>query len=344
MDDMTDERHQPRRDRDGQQDNAGQRRGYGSRDERPRREGEREQRGYGNRDGGRPAYQGNRPRVGDDRADRPRGRGDTPRMREEDRPPLHPGLERKENEPPVPQGVDLRVLPFGVRAELRGLRKDIAEEVGAHLVAAGELIDENPELALAHAQAARRRAARLPVVREATAETAYAAGDFATALTEYRALRRMTGGADYLPVMADCERALGRPENALKLARESRDEELSNDMRVEMVLVEAGARDDLKQGAEALRILKQAISAKLGDKAGQARLRYAYADLLEAAGDETGARQWFQSAERYDTDEQLDASQRIAKLDGMVIEFDEALDEEEADEPTQNEPSETDGE
>jgi hypothetical protein len=35
------------------------------------------------------------------------------------------------------------------------------------------LIDEDPELAYRHAEAARRRAARLPVVREAAAETAY---------------------------------------------------------------------------------------------------------------------------------------------------------------------------
>ena len=86
---------------------------------------------------------------------------------------------------------------------------------------AGQLIDEEPELAYAHAEAARRRAARLPIVREAAAETAYAAGRYDVALSEFRALRRMTGTDDYLPVMADCERALGRPQNALKLAKEA---------------------------------------------------------------------------------------------------------------------------
>ena len=54
---------------------------------------------------------------------------------------------------------------------------------------------------------------------EAAAETAYAAGRYDIALSEFRALRRMTGSSDYLPVMADCERALGRPHNAIKLAR-----------------------------------------------------------------------------------------------------------------------------
>ena len=74
-----------------------------------------------------------------------------------------------------------------------------------------------------HAEAARRRAARLSITREATGETAYAAGEYQVALHEFRALRRMQGGTEYLAAMADCERALGRPEKALKLIREGLD-------------------------------------------------------------------------------------------------------------------------
>ena len=73
--------------------------------------------------------------------------------------PQRPGLVRKPNEPPVPEGLDLRALHRSVRAELRGLPKELAEIVAAHLVAAGQLIDDDPELAYAHAEAARRRAA-----------------------------------------------------------------------------------------------------------------------------------------------------------------------------------------
>ena len=191
----------------------------------------------------------------DGRADRPRRtaapRGERPdrrdsagrddRLRRPTEPP-RPGLARKENEPPIPEGVDIKTLHRAVRAELRGLPKDLAEIVASHLVVAGELIDEDPELAYSHAEAARRRAARLPIVREATAETAYAAGLYDVALSEFRALRRMTGTHDYLPVMADCERALGRPHNALKLAREADRLELDPALRIEMIIVEAGAR------------------------------------------------------------------------------------------------------
>ena len=177
------------------------------------------------------------------------------------REPARPGLARSANEPILPPEVDTSKLHRAVRAELRGLPKDLADIVAGHLVVAGELIDNDPELAYGHAEAARRRAARLPIVREATAETAYAAGHYDVALSEFRALRRMTGVADYLPVMADCERALGRPQAAIKLAKEARHATLDPALQIEMVIVEAGARADLGQVAEGLRILDQAVHA-----------------------------------------------------------------------------------
>ena len=73
------------------------------------------------------------------------------------------------------------------------------------------LIDEDPETAYQHALAARSRASRIAVVREATGEAAYAAGHYAEALSELRAAKRMNGATDYLPIMADCHRALGNP-------------------------------------------------------------------------------------------------------------------------------------
>ena len=213
-----------------------------------------------------------------------------------------------------------------VRAELRSLPKDLAEIVAAHLVAAGRLIDDDPELAYAHAEAARRRAARLPIVREAAAETAYAAGRYDVALSEFRALRRMTGSQDYLPVMADCERALGRPHNALKLAREADRLGLDPALRIEMIIVEAGARRDLGQEPEARRILERAVAVvrpEVISSLAVARLRYAYADALLAAGSESEARQWFAAAVTLDHDHETDAQQRVDELDGFLIDYDE---------------------
>lgn len=226
-------------------------------------------------------------------------------------------------------------LHRSVRAELRGLPKDLAEVVGGHLVLAGELIDTDPDLAYRHAEAARRRAARLPIVREAAAETAYAAGRFDVALSEFRALRRMTGVPDYLPVMADCERALGRPQAAIKLAKEARQANLDPALQVEMIIVEAGARADLGQSAEALRILEQAVQAagprRTRYPSAVARLEYAYADTLLRNENDGAARQWFASAAELDADGDTDAAVRRDELDGMIIDLDEsAFDDSEA--------------
>jgi tetratricopeptide (TPR) repeat protein len=225
-------------------------------------------------------------------------------------------------------------LPRGVRAELRGLTSELAEVVGAHLLMAGRLIDTDPELAYAHAEAARRRAARLPITREAAAETAYAAGDYATALTEFRALRRMSGGDEYLAAMADCERALGRHQAALKLVKEGLAGDPEAAQIVELRLVEAGVRMDTGQAEEAKRLLKAEIESlgSRGSRLARARLRYAYADLLERTGDGEQAERWFDAVVRLDPDQTTDAADRVAALRGLVIDYDETEDDVE-DEP-----------
>ena len=258
------------------------------------------------------------------RGDRQRREASEPTSRPAEN--ARPGLARRKNEPPIPEGVDSRSLHAAVRAELRSLPKDLAEIVAAHLVVAGQLVDDDPELAYAHAEAARRRAARLPIVREATAETAYAASRYDVALSEFRALRRMTGSPDYLPVMADCERALGRPHNAIKLAREADRVGLDPALRIEMIIVEAGARRDLGQDHEARRILERAVARARPEDISPvavARLRYAYADTLLDAGKESEARQWFAAAATLDRDHETDAQQRVDELDGFVIDYDE---------------------
>ncbi len=211
--------------------------------------------------------------------------------------------------------------------------------VAGHLLLAGQLIDDDPEAAYGHAEAARRRAARLPIVREATAETAYAAGHYDVALSEFRALRRMTGMSDYLPVMADCERALGRPQAAIKLAKESRRLTLEPALQIEMIIVESGARADLDQPAEGLRLLAQAVSRTGGRAAAPstplARLHYAYADALLHDGQELEARQWFASAADLDAEQATDATERRDALDGLMIDFDES--EPDESEPDRNE-------
>ncbi|MDN5762031.1 MAG: hypothetical protein L0H41_06925, partial [Microlunatus sp.] len=198
---------------------------------------------------------------------------------------------------------------------------------------AGRLALFPPGVSSARAWARPRARARLPVVREATAESAYAAGFYDVALSEFRAMRRMTGADDFLPVMADCERALARPQAALKIANEARGKRLDPALAIEMIIVEAGARADLGQLAEARRVLHQAVldlddRRRAGREVAAARLYYAYADTLERLGQESDARNWFDQAADLDAEGQTDAAERRDLLDGMRIEFDDSEPEE----------------
>ncbi len=200
-------------------------------------------------------------------------------------------------------------------AQLSSLPEKLALRVARHLVAAGRLLDTDQEAAYEHAMAARARAARVAVVREAAGEAAYAAGRYAEALAELRTARRMNGAIDYLPVIADCERALGRPERALELAKSPAARRLSRDLRVELTIVEAGARGDVGELDGALRILESAPLTTNSREDWAVRLRYAYADTLLRAGRREDARVWFHRTAAIDGEEITDAQARAADLE-----------------------------
>jgi tetratricopeptide (TPR) repeat protein len=196
---------------------------------------------------------------------------------------------------------------------LRSLSKQAAETVGKHLLAAGMLLDEDPAAALEHARAARARASRIGVVRETVGYVAYSAGEWAEALSDLRAAKRITGSSEYLPVIADCERALGRPERALDLARSPETDTLSPAGQAEMLIVSAGARRDLDQLPAAIALLRPAATGKV-DGPWVARVQYVYADALLAAGQTEEAVRWFGAAAENDDDEETDAADRLAEM------------------------------
>ncbi len=153
--------------------------------------------------------------------------------------------------PLLPESVVAADLDRAARGRLRTLSKDNADAVARHLVMAGRLLEEDPEVAYAHAQEAVRRAGRVDVVREAAGITAYRVGRYAEALRELRTARRLNGSDEHVALMADCERGLGRPERALALAHEHAGD-LSGEARVEMAIVASGARLDLGDPEAAL--------------------------------------------------------------------------------------------
>ncbi|MEV0848952.1 tetratricopeptide repeat protein [Streptomyces sp. NPDC049954] len=216
-----------------------------------------------------------------------------------------------------------------MRQELMSLPKTLADDVARNLVMVAQLIDEDPEKAYAYSRIALRLASRVAAVREAAGFAAYAVQKFNEALAEFRAARRMTGGVDLWPIMADCERGLGRPEKALDMAGAPEVHKLDKAGQVEMRLVAAGARRDLGQLDAAIVTLQSPELASHAVHPWTARLRYAYADALLAAERTDEAREWFAKAVESDKDGSTDASDRLAELDG--IEFVDALAEDEAD-------------
>jgi tetratricopeptide (TPR) repeat protein len=218
--------------------------------------------------------------------------------------------------PPLDDDIDPRDLDRGVRAALRSLPDSLAETVARHLIAAGRLLEDDPQNALAHAQYARRLAPRLAVVREAAGVAAYHAGDYAAALTELRAVRRMTGDPSFLPMMADAERGLGRPERALTLARDPDVRRLSPADRVEMSIVASGARRDRGETGAAVVVLQGPDLDRTELAPWSVRLWYAYAAALEDDGRADDARRWFASVVAIDDEDQTDAADRLAALGG----------------------------
>jgi tetratricopeptide (TPR) repeat protein len=273
---------------------------------RPRQQGPARPGGAGR--GGRPdrsaegSGSGFRPRQGDDRDRRAARRSDRD----------------SGAAPRIPDSITEDDLSRDVKAELRGLPADLATTVGRYLVAA-ELASD-PEQAYRYAQAARRIAARIGVVREVNGITAYQTGRWAEALAELRAARRLTGRDEYLPLMADSERALGRLDQALELVHSDDARRLPRAAQIELRIVESGIRRDQGLADAAVLVLQVPELTDGRLRPWSARLFYAYGDALLAAGRPEAAREAFSRAVVADEEEETDALSRLDELDGVTLE------------------------
>jgi tetratricopeptide (TPR) repeat protein len=191
--------------------------------------------------------------------------------------------------------------------------------VARYLVAAS--LAEDPERGFDYAQAARRLAARVGIVRETCGIAAYRAGKWAEALAELRAARRITGQDSYLPLMADSERALGRLDRALELITSAEKSDLPRQTQIELRIVESGIRRDQGFPDAAVAALRVPELTDGRRRVWSARLFYAYADALADAGHEDEARFWFGKAAEADTEGETDAAERTEDFD--VLAFDD---------------------
>ena len=255
---------------------------------------------------GRSGPSGAPPRGNRDRRDPPWSSGPHRARRD--------GDDQRAEGPRIPPEIEAKQLSPEIRSELITLDKSTADVVARHLVAAGELLEEDPAAALEHARAARARSGRIAAVREAVGIAAYYCGDWAQALAELRAARRMGSKSALLPVIADCERGVGRPERAVELARSEEALQLTGDDADELRIVVAGARSDLGQHEQALAILSSPPldATRLGTTS--ARLFYVYAETLLALGRPDDAVQAFINAAAVDVEGVTDAEERLTEL------------------------------
>ncbi len=211
--------------------------------------------------------------------------------------------------------IDVRVLPRDVVADLEILSAGTRARVERWLAATRLSLEEDPEQAYEYAKEAGRIGGRSSVVREAVGIAAYHAGHFGEARKELQAARRIGGRDDLIPLLADCERAMGNPRKAVELANTPQAKSLRGETQAELLLVTAGARLDLDQTNAAVGLLRGPCSNTPANAPWAARIYYGYAEALLANGDADDARDWFLKAASADSQGTTDASDRIAELD-----------------------------
>ena len=238
-----------------------------------------------------------------------------------ERPPVERG-------PWVPEEIQFEDLDKSVRFELHTLPETLQEKVGRHLLAAEIAVsDDDLELALKHVRHAKKLAGRVAVVRESAGVIEYLAGEYAAALNEFRAVRRMTGSNEFVAMMADCERGLGRPAKALDFLKSIPSEELSKETQIEALLVAAGARADMGQIDAALIMLNIPALTKLPAGDHRARMQEAYAELLAQSGRDEEAATWRAKALKSDINGVTALAREIEESEVSVELLDEPVED-----------------
>lgn len=214
-------------------------------------------------------------------------------------------------DPIIPEEITGEELDKATRGDLLTLSAENAKVVSRHLSCVNLYADTEPDLAFAHAEAAVRHAGRVAIVRETAGYAAYRIGKFEVAIKELKAAFRISGDVSIWPVLADCERGLGRPRKALELAGSPEAKRLEKEQAIELRIVAAGARRDLGE-LDAAIVTLQTKDLNVDNDTWAIRLRYAFADALEAAGRKEEARKWFKKCAEVDLAEVTDAKERCA--------------------------------
>jgi tetratricopeptide (TPR) repeat protein len=210
----------------------------------------------------------------------------------------------------------VHALPGDVVNELnRVARSGKARQATARLERAVELLERGDSRgAMSEARKAKDLAPRSVSVREVLGMALYRQGRWREATTELQAYRRMSGRADQNHLIADAERALGRPERAVPLAEEAlAGKGVPIEAKAESVIVAASALADMGRYDQALGLLRRIRTRDEVARPEVLRVWYVIADILERAGRPTEAAEQFRKIMRHDPGA-YDVAERIAQL------------------------------
>lgn len=169
--------------------------------------------------------------------------------------------------------------------------------------------------AAAEAAAAKRAAPRSAAVREVLGLALYGAERYREALSEMQAYRRMSGRADQNHIIADCLRAVGRPQQAVPLAQEALGARIPHEAKAEAVVVAASALADMERYEEALALLRRVRTREDVGSDYVLRLWYVTGDILARAGRAADAAREFRKIMRHDSSA-FDVAERLVQLGG----------------------------
>lgn len=206
-------------------------------------------------------------------------------------------------------------LPADVIDELQRVTKPTqVRDAVSRLSRAVELLERGDAgAAAAEATKAKHLSSRSGAVREVLGLALYGQSRWQDALTELKAYRRFSGRADQNHVIADCLRALGKPQDAVPLAEEELRAKVSHEAKAEAVIVAASALADQNRFAEALAFLGRAKTREGVSEPYTLRLWYVRGDILAKAGRRDEAAGEFRKIMRHDAGA-FDAAERLAEL------------------------------
>ncbi|GAC1319648.1 MAG: hypothetical protein NVSMB12_19010 [Acidimicrobiales bacterium] len=213
---------------------------------------------------------------------------------------------RKRAARPLPEEVTGELVLASSARRAPRLARDLA--IAAQAYEAGRW-GEAQRLLKALAEAAPTAAG----VRELHGLALYRLGRWRAAKAELEASIALTTSVDQLPVIADCERAMGHHDAVEQLIEDLRKASPGVEVLAEGRLVLAGSRADRGRLTEAIDVLSRWEPAKARPKEWHLRTWYALADLYERAGEVPRARELFRRLVEHDP-EFFDAAERLSAL------------------------------